>query len=63
MDTDKLFLCSVMKIFPANGGLVKTIIPGINNTVQINISSLASGLYALHIVTGNDMKSFTFIKL
>ena len=53
---------SVIKIFSATGELVKTIIPGINNTLQINISSLARGLYAIHIVTGNVMKSFTFIK-
>jgi len=59
----KVDQASVIKIFSANGELVKTIIPGITNAVQINISNLTSGLYALHIVTGNDIKSFTFIKL
>ena len=53
---------SAIKIFSATGELVRTIIPGINNTLQINISSLARGLYAIQIVTANEMKSFTFIK-
>ena len=53
---------AVIKIFSATGELVKTVIPGINNTVQINISSLARGIYAINIVTGTEMKSFTFIK-
>ena len=54
---------SVVKIFSANGELVKTIVSGVNNNLQINISGLAKGFYAINIITGSEMKSFTFIKL
>ncbi len=55
---------SVIKIFSANGELVKTFVTGVNkNNLQINISGLARGVYAIHIITSKQMKSFTFIKL
>ncbi|MEP7376678.1 MAG: peroxidase family protein [Chitinophagaceae bacterium] len=55
---------SVVKIFSANGELVKTFATGINKgNLQINVSGLAKGLYAINIITGKEMKSYTFIKL
>jgi peroxidase len=55
---------SVIKIFSASGELVKTLVTGVNkNNLQINVSGLAKGLYAINIVNGKEMKSFTFIKL
>jgi hypothetical protein len=55
---------SVVKIFSATGELVKTFVTGVNkNNLQINVSGLARGVYAINIITGVEMKSFTFIKL
>ena len=55
---------TIVKIFSSNGELVKTIATGINNKyLLINISGLTNGLYAVNIITGKEMKSFTFIKM
>jgi peroxidase len=54
---------SVVKIFSANGELVKTLISGVNSNLQINISGLPKGFYAINITTGKEIKSFTFLKL
>jgi peroxidase len=53
-----------VKIFSANGELVKTIVtssPG--NYLPVNVSSFRNGLYAINIITSKATKSFTFIKL
>ena len=55
---------TIVKIFSSNGELVKTIATGINDKyLLINISGLTNGLYAVNIITGKEMKSFTFIKM
>jgi hypothetical protein len=55
---------AIIKIYSANGGLVKTIVNAkMENHVQVNVSSLARGLYAINVITSREVKSITFVKM
>jgi hypothetical protein len=55
---------STIKIYSANGELMRTIVSGASEkNIQINISGLTKGLYAINIITTKSTRAFTFIKM
>jgi hypothetical protein len=54
---------STIKIFSADGKLVKTLATGAKqNNIQIRIGDLKPGIYSLSVFTGTGVKSFKFIR-
>jgi peroxidase len=55
---------ATIKIFSATGELVKTIVNGKKEShIQINVSNLTKGVYAINIITNREVKSITFVKM
>jgi peroxidase len=53
-----------IRVFTAQGILMKTIITGANEkNIRINTSGFSKGIYIINVITGKQKQSFKFVKL